>query len=205
VEVPGSRPLEFEGGRSIGTRLAGWPREQVVKCLVRYHPDDPVEERLEQETQLLSLYDAVQASGHELLLEVIPPTDLPQDGETLIRALTRLYNIGIQPEWWKLAPMPAATWRLVDELVQRRDPCCRGVVILGLNASVEELAAGFREAASAHTCRGFVVGRTIFQEPSRDWLAGRIDDATLVARIRDNFEALIRVWREARGTRKEAA
>jgi len=205
VEVPGSRPLEFEGGRSIGTRLVTWPREQVVKCLVRYHPDDAVEERLEQETQLLSLYAAVQASGHELLLEVIPPADLPQDGQTLLRALTRLYNIGIHPEWWKLAPMPAATWRLVDELVERRDPYCRGVVILGLNASIEELAAGFREAASARTCRGFVVGRTIFQEPSSDWLAGHIDDATLVARIRANFEALIRVWREARGTRKEAA
>jgi len=205
VEVPGSRPLEFEGGRSIGTRLATWPREQVVKCLVRYHPDDAVEERLEQETQLLSLYAAVQASGHELLLEVIPPADLPQDGQTLLRALTRLYNIGIHPEWWKLAPMPAATWRLVDELVERRDPYCRGVVILGLNASIEELAAGFREAASARTCRGFVVGRTIFQEPSSDWLAGHIDDATLVARIRANFEALIRVWREARGTRKEVA
>ena len=79
------------------------------------------------------------------------------------------------------------------------------MVILGLNASLEELAAGFREAASARSCRGFVVGRTIFQDPSREWLAGRIDDATLVARIRANFEALIRVWREARGTREEAA
>lgn len=205
VEVPGSRPLEFEGGRSIGTRLATWPREQVVKCLVRYHPDDAVEERLEQETQLLALYDAVQASGHELLLEVIPPADLPHDGQTLVRSLRRLYNIGIQPEWWKLAPMPAETWRQVDQLLAERDPHCRGVVILGLNASVEELAAGFREAAAAKSCRGFVVGRTIFQEPSRDWLAWRIDDATLVARIRANFEALIRVWREARGTRKEAA
>ncbi len=205
VEVPGSRPLEFEGGRSIGTRLAAWPREQVVKCLVRYHPDDAVADRLEQETQLRALYDAVQASGHELLLEVIPPADLPRDGQSMHRTLKRLYNIGIFPEWWKLAPMPTESWRLVDQLLAERDPFCRGVVILGLNASLEELAAGFREAASARSCRGFVVGRTIFQDPSREWLAGRIDDATLVARIRANFEALIRVWREARGTREEAA
>ncbi len=73
VELPGSSPLVFEGGRSIGTRLVTWPREQVVKCLVRLHPDEPVEDRLEQETQLLALHDAVQASGHELLLEVHPP------------------------------------------------------------------------------------------------------------------------------------
>jgi 5-dehydro-2-deoxygluconokinase len=49
------------------------------------------------------------------------------------------------------------------------------------------------------------VGRTIFQEPSREWLAGRIDDRELVARVRSNFEALIRVWREARPARAEVA
>ncbi|HEU4384237.1 MAG TPA: 5-dehydro-2-deoxygluconokinase [Anaeromyxobacteraceae bacterium] len=205
VEVPGSRPLEFEGGRSIGTRLATWPREQVVKCLVRYHPDEPVEDRLEQETQLLALQSAVQATGHELLLEVVPPPDPAAEEPVVVRTLKRLYNVGLRPEWWKLQPMPAETWGLVDALLAERDPYCRGVVILGLDASVEELAAGFRQAASARSCRGFVVGRTIFREPSADWLAGRIGDQRLVAAIGENFEALIRVWREARGPRKEAA
>jgi 5-dehydro-2-deoxygluconokinase len=205
VEVPGSSPLEFEGGRSLGSRLASWPREQVVKCLVRFHPDEPVEDRLEQETQLRALYDAVQASGHELLLEVIPPQSPPVDGQTVFRTLKRLYNIGIFPEWWKLEPMAAEGWRLVDQLIAERDPDCRGVVLLGLNATVEELAAGFRQASGSRTCRGFAVGRTIFQDPSREWLAGRIDDAALVAKVRANFEALIRAWREARGWRKEVA
>ncbi len=205
VEVPGSRPLEFEGGRSIGTRLAAWPREQVVKCLVRYHPDEPVEDRLEQETQLLALQEAARATGHELLLELILPRDPGADGPVVVRALKRLYNVGVQPDWWKLAPMPAATWSLVDALLAERDPACHGVVILGQDASLEELAEGFRQAASARCCRGFVVGRTIFREPSRGWLAGRLDDQGFVEAIRANFEALIRVWREARGTRKEAA
>lgn len=205
VEVPGSRPLEFEGGRSIGTRLASWPREQVVKCLVRTHPDDPPEVRLEQETQLLALWDAVLETGHELLLELIPPSRIPGDGQAVVRSLKRLYNIGIFPDWWKLAPMPPETWQQVDDLIAERDPWCRGVVLLGLNASLEELAAGFRQAAAARTCRGFVVGRTIFQEPSREWLAGRIDDGELVARVRSNFETLIRVWREARPARAEVA
>jgi 5-dehydro-2-deoxygluconokinase len=206
VEQPGSSPLEFEGGRSIGTRLTAWPREQVVKCLVRFHPDEPVEQRLEQETQLRALYDAVQASGHELLLEVIPPREgLPYDDRTIVRALERLYNIGIFPEWWKLEPMPVTAWAEVDRLLAARDPHCRGVVILGLNAAIDELAAAFREAASVRACRGFAVGRTISHAPSRDWLAGRIDDAALVAQVRANFQALVRAWREARGPRSEVA
>src|SRR6267143_1961107 len=204
VEVPGSRPIEFEGGRSIGSRLASWPREQVVKCLVRYHPDEPADLRMEQETQLRALYDAVQLSGHELLLEVIPPTDVPCDDRTIARALDRIYQAGIYPEWWKLAPMSRETWNQVDDLLARRDPWCRGVLVLGLNAPIQELAAGFREAAASRNCRGFAVGRTIWHGPSRDWLAGRIGDAELVSRARASFEALIREWRAARSGRKEA-
>jgi 5-dehydro-2-deoxygluconokinase len=100
VELPGSNPLEFDRGRSIGTTLIAWPREQVAKCLVQFHPDDAVANRLEQEAQIRALYDAVQASGHELLLEIIPPRSLPRAEDTVYRAVKRLYNLGIYPEWW---------------------------------------------------------------------------------------------------------
>lgn len=200
VELPGSLPLEFDHGRSIGTTLASWPLEHVAKCLVQYHPDEAAEPRIEQETQLRALYDAVQASGHELLLEVIPPrrADLPQAADTVYRALKRLYNLGIHPEWWKLAPLDAAQWQAIDALIAERDPYCRGVVLLGLSAGVDELVGGFGAAAASATCRGFTVGRTIFHEPSRAWLAGEIDDAELIARVRRTFETLIGAWRAAR-------
>ena len=73
VELPGSRPLAFDGTRSLGSTLVTWPREQVVKCLVSYHPDDEATLRVAQEERLLELWEATRASGHELLLEVIPP------------------------------------------------------------------------------------------------------------------------------------
>lgn len=198
VELPGSNPLVFEAGRSIGTALEHWPLEHVVKCLVFYHPDDTVENRLEQEAQVRALYDATNASGHELLIEVIPPRHLPQTPDTVVRALKRFYNLGVQPDWWKLAPLSAAQWREVDALIEARDPYCRGVVMLGLHAPLEELVAAFDEAKVSRSCRGFAVGRTIFHEPSAAWLAGRIDDAQLVAQCRDNFERLIRAWEGVR-------
>ena len=104
-----SRCSSIAAARSA-PRLSSWPAEHVVKCLVQYHPDDPVEHRLEQEAQIRALYDAVQASGHELLLEIIPPKHLPRDEDTVLRALKRLYNLGIYPEWWKLEPMSPAQW-----------------------------------------------------------------------------------------------
>lgn len=199
VEVQGSRPLAFEHGRSIGSNLLSWPQEQIIKCLVQYHPDDEPLLRLEQEAQIKGLYEASQVSGHELLLEIIPPKDHPSTHpDVMYRALKRLYNLGIYPAWWKIEAQSAEVWQQLDALIQERDPYCRGVVLLGLNAPVEELAVGFAQARHSTTCKGFAVGRTIFREPSRAWMAGEIDDATLISQVQSTFIWLIESWREAR-------
>jgi 5-dehydro-2-deoxygluconokinase len=211
VEQPGSRPLAFDGTRSIGTALIEWPREQVVKCLVAYHPDDEATLRVAQEERVLELWQATQASGHELLLEIIPPqisvrpeVSKPFDtsGRTgegdaaVLRALKRFYNLGVKPQWWKLAPMmQAASWAALGELIAERDPHCRGVVLLGLNQPMEGLIDGFAAAAAHPIVRGFMVGRTIWGEASREWLAGTIDDAALVERVARRFGQLVEAWR----------
>jgi len=205
VELPGSNPVVFDRGRSIGTTLASWPQEHVVKCLVQYHPDDAIDNRLEQEAQIRALYDAVQASGHELLLEIIPPKAMPRASDTVHRALKRLYNLEIFPEWWKLEPMDAAQWSAVDALIAERDPHCRGVLLLGLNAPIDTLAKGFADARGSSACRGFAVGRTVFQEPATKWLADALDDAGLVRAIRGNFVALIDAWEQTRAPLTTAA
>ena len=204
VEMPGSNPLEFEHGRSVGSQLQRWPAEQVVKCLVPFDPDGEPEARLEQETQLRTLYDAVLHSGHELLLEVIPPPNpdaIGTPGERVLRAMKRIYNLGIRPEWWKLAPLPAQDWAAIDTLIAGRDPYCRGVVLLGLNAPFAELAEGFQAAARSASCRGFAVGRSLFLGPARAWLQDEIDDATLVTDAARQFAELAELWRQARESR----
>ena len=198
VELPGSRPLAFDGTRSIGSQLPLWPIEQVVKCLVAYHPDDDATLRVAQEERLLELWEATRASGHELLLEVIPPGG--HDDATLLRAVLRFYNLGLKPEWWKLMPMSADGWSAFAALVAARDPHCRGAVILGLNQPLETLAESFAQATHP-IVKGFMVGRTIWGEASRAWLAGEIDDDTLVARVAERFGRLAQAWRS---TRKEA-
>ena len=207
VETPGSYPLEFEYGRSIGGQLQQWPHEHVVKCLVAFDPDDDAEVRLEQETQLLTLYGAVKQSGHELLLEVIPParTSAGTPGERVVRAMKRIYNLGIRPEWWKLKPLASTEWSAVDALIAERDPYCRGVVLLGLNASFDELAEGFAAASRSASCRGFAVGRSLFVEPATAWLSGEIDDAQLVERAAQQFTHLASLWRQARRTSTEVS
>ncbi|HSD70073.1 MAG TPA: 5-dehydro-2-deoxygluconokinase, partial [Woeseiaceae bacterium] len=72
IEVPGSRPLDFDPHFATGQFLAGWPARQIVKCLLYYHPDDPPELRHEQEERIRALHADVVALERRFLLEVIP-------------------------------------------------------------------------------------------------------------------------------------
>ena len=205
IELPGSRPLRFEGGPDVGVTLREWPLEHVVKCLVQYHPDDPPEIQAEQDRQLLALFDASRATRHELLIEVIPPKSMPADDRTVARALDHLYSIGIHPDWWKLPPPSETAWIAIQEVIARRDPNCRGVVLLGLEAPEEELMAAFTLAARQPWCRGFAVGRTIFGRAAEDWFAGRIDDDEAVGRMAASYGSLIAAWQDARAAAQAAA
>ena len=197
VELPGSRPLRFDGTRSIGSALVGWPTEQVVKCLVHYHPDDAFELRLEQEQKVLELWEATRANGNELLLEIICPRAMMAVGTedtAALRAVKRFYNLGVKPDWWKLAPMQEAGWAALQTLIAERDPYCRGAVILGLNQPIAHLATSFRSATNP-IVKGFMVGRTMWADASLRWLKEELDDAGLIQVVAHNFGVLVDAWR----------
>ncbi|RQP22258.1 bifunctional 5-dehydro-2-deoxygluconokinase/5-dehydro-2-deoxyphosphogluconate aldolase [Piscinibacter terrae] len=198
VELPGSRPLRFDIGDSIASQLIHWPAEQTVKCLVHYHPDDAVPLRLEQETQVLTLWEATRESGHELLIELIPPREMTAAGTAdaaVLRSVKRLYNLGVKPEWWKLAPMQSDGWAQLQALVQERDPMCRGATILGLNQPLEQLAQTFGQARNP-IVKGFMVGRTLWAQASLGWLRGQVSDQQFIDEVSRNFGALVDAWRE---------
>jgi 5-dehydro-2-deoxygluconokinase len=199
IEQSGSRPLLFDGVADVGATLRGWPQNHVVKCLVRYHPDDPQALRQQQEERLLCLASACRETRHELLLEVIASPYGKIERHTTARVLERLYDLGIRPDWWKLEPSeePAA-WAAIQDTIRRRDPWCRGVLVLGLASDPESLASAFKAAAPFDLVRGFAVGRTIFAEPARRRLAGEIGDAETVAALAANLQAVVAAWRRAR-------
>jgi myo-inositol catabolism protein IolC len=89
----------------------------------------------------------------------------------VLRAIQRLYNLGIRPEWWKLAPMSEAGWDALALLIAARDPWCRGAVILGLNQPIEALAESFVKASNS-IVKGFMVGAACGPSPRRAGCAG---------------------------------
>ncbi|HEY2036942.1 MAG TPA: 5-dehydro-2-deoxygluconokinase [Steroidobacteraceae bacterium] len=199
IEQSGSRPLAFDGAADVGSTLRSWPQNHVVKCLVRYHPDDPEMLRLRQEERLLCLASACRETRHELLLEVIASPYGEMERDTTSRVLERLYDLGISPDWWKLEPSEKPdAWAAIQDTIRRRDPLCRGVLVLGLAADAESLASAFQAAAPFELVRGFAVGRTIFAEPARRRLAGEAGEAETVAALAANLQAVVAAWRRAR-------
>lgn len=205
VEVPGSRPIAFEGHADLAVSLREWPSHHVVKCLVFYHPDDAPEMRAAQDREITRLFDACRATRHELLLEIIVSRHGPVDATTVARVIEHIYSLGVYPDWWKLEPAsdPAA-WTHVEAVIARHDPHCRGVVLLGLSEPTETLLASFGAAAPCPIVKGFAVGRTIWHDVARRWLDGEIDDAAAEAELAANFGHLVDAWQRVRRSKVAA-
>jgi len=196
VELPSSRPLKFEGEQSIGSKIQSWPLTHTVKCLFFYHPDDIDELKFKQEQKIKELYFACLQSGHQLLLEVIPPSEHKNDEDTIPNILKRFYDIDVKPDWWKLPSLKDSSWSQVSSVINTHDPYCQGVLLLGLSAPIDDVEESFGVAAKYNICKGFTVGRTIFYEPAKLWMQQKINDQQLVDSVSKNYIQLIQTWRK---------
>ena len=200
TELPGSRPIQLEPelGEDIG-QLREWARENVVKLLVFCHPDDDDATRAEQEEVVKRLWHASRRNGLEFLLEIIPSKVRAVDDMTTATLIQQFYDLGVYPDWWKLEPFKtAAAWQNAVEAIERNDPYTRGIVVLGLDAPEAELAASFAMAAQQPLVKGFAVGRTIFGDAARAWMAGDIGDAEAIEMMRGRYQRLCEIWDQAR-------
>lgn len=199
AEVAGSRPVHLAGGDGVDVVLRAWPPSQVAKLMVYAHPDDDAAMWEEQRRRVRQLAEACQRLDRGLLLELQTPAGATyRDGE-LVAVLERFYADGVRPDWWKLPPLPrAADWRAVGDVVRAHDPWCQGVLVLGQAAGAAQLRDAFRIAAAEPLCRGFAVGRSIFADAARAWLAGESDDARLVADVAANYRAIAAHWDDRR-------
>lgn len=205
VERPGSRPLEFRAAGSLATHLNEWPMSLTVTCSCFYHPDDPVALRVSQERELARLTAACRAQRRELLLQIIAGKSGELGEDTVARVLSRLYEIGIRPDWWSLEPQPSsAAWQGCAAVIEKHDPYCRGILVRGLDASLEELGHSLRLAAAHAVVRGFTVGRTIFSGPAEAWLSGGMPDEAAMDAMAERFRALVDAWNGAHDPRLNA-
>jgi len=173
---------------SLAVQLIEWPAAFTVRAVYGCGADT---ERAGPERQLLRLGAACRAQRRELLLELAAGT-APDAAD----AMSRLYALGICPDWWLLPPWPDA-WSRCAEIIAQHDEYCRGILV----AVEPDEAQALRLAAASPAVRGFTTGRTILAGAAPAWLSGQVADAAAVADIAAQFGALVAEWSAARDAR----
>ena len=109
--------------------------------------------------------------------------------------MRHLYEIGIMPDWWKIeSPSRKDEWDHISQVISAWDAECRGVVLLGKGVPLDELRELLRIARKHKICKGFAVGRSIFQAPLDRWFGGMGSDDECIHTIERNFTSLIEAW-----------
>ena len=171
------------------------PSNHVAKCLVYYHPDDPEDLRSAQESKLQELYQACMQTGHELLLEVIPPSGSTVDASTIARAMSNIYACDIFPDWWKIAPPgDSDAWDKISAVINEHDPIAVASSCWASTPAKKSCRKGSPPPTARIFARASPSVEASSKNPAEDWFAGTINDDEAVRILSDNYRRIIDLW-----------
>ena len=199
IESSGVFPLRLEAEGDIVQHLFDWPLNQTVKVLCPYRLDDDAATRQHHEELMVRLDQACRFTGHQWLLEIITARDDNSPAfEQVAPIMQYFYKLGVKPDWWKLEPaLDPAYWRQVGEVIDAHDSHCQGIIVLGLNGTIEGIGEAFYAASKQPWVKGFAIGRTLFAEAAQGWLQGHLDDAQAIELMATNYRLIIAAWDNA--------
>jgi myo-inositol catabolism protein IolC len=112
--------------------------------------------------------------------------------ELVVRAIGELQAAGVEPDVWKVEGLSAVEdCRRVADAARAGGRDSVGCVVLGAGADDATVARWLRQAAGVEGFIGFAIGRTIFWNALRGWLAGRTDHDAAVQEIAANYRATV--------------
>jgi len=210
VEVSGAGQLAFEYGDQFGEHIEAFDPDWV-KVLVRFNPADPGQLQHAQTATLRQLHDWVTGHGRRWILELLVPATREQlaahedqalyDEEArpglTAQVIAGLTAAGVRPDIWKLEGYETTDGaRLVLDTVRSASPGSQ-CVVLGRNAPQRHLDHWLDIAAPLPGYAGFAIGRSNWNEPLADYLAGRQDQASTEERIRANYAHYVAHYAQA--------
>lgn len=211
VEKSGQDEFDFEYGDDFGDHITLFDPD-FSKVLVRYNPDGDAEMNKRQLERLKRLSDWLHDNGRRFLFELLVPAEPAQldgvGGDTdrydaevrpglMVQAIAEIQGAGVEVDIWKIEGLDA-----YDDCVKVAEQCRAGgrdkvvCVLLGRGASTEKVDHWLYQAAEVDTFVGFAIGRSIWNEPLKAYLAGDTDRATAAAQIAANYTRFIEVWRQ---------
>ncbi len=121
--------------------------------------------------------------------------------ELMVRAITDLQDVGIEPDVWKIEGIdrPEDCARVVAA-VRRGGRDRVGCIVLGRGEDDVKVRQWLKTAAAVPGFIGFAVGRTSFWGPLSDWKDGRIAREAAVSEIARRYREWVDIFESARST-----
>ncbi len=215
VEKSGQNEFDFQYGSEFGQHILDFDPD-FSKVLVRYNPDDPdVAMNERQLKRLKELADWLHANGRKFLFELLVPATDDQlaslDGDTdrydaelrpelMRRALEAIQDFGIEVDIWKIEGVDERDDAAALAEQARSGPGREGVtcVLLGRGAATEKVEQWLQAAATVDGFIGFAIGRSIWWDALKGFLAKDLDRAAAASQIADNYLHFVQVYEGAR-------
>jgi myo-inositol catabolism protein IolC len=210
LEVSGQAELRFENDGDFAAVIERY-QPAYAKVLVRYNPGGDPTMNARQRERLGELASWLRGREQRLMLELLVPAEhvqLEQLGGDQSRydrelradltagAIMEICADGLRPALWKLeGPESAEDARRISAVVHELDTAA-GCLVLGRGADATAVRRWLTTAAQAPGFNGFAVGRTVWWEPLRTYVAGGARDEA-VQQITDNYLALVEAYRTA--------
>lgn len=214
AERSGQNMFDFQYGDEFGEHIESFDPD-FTKVLVRYNPDGNAEENRDQLGKLKRLSDWLHAHDRKFLFELLVPAETAQlqavEGSTerydaelrpelMRRAITEIQDAGIEVDIWKIEGVDE---RSDCEMLsaQARSGGRDGVVcvVLGRGADDAKVDHWLAQAAPVEGFVGFAIGRSIWWNPLKEYVDGKIERSTGAAQIADNYLRFVKVYERAEG------
>jgi myo-inositol catabolism protein IolC len=211
VEKSGQNEFDFQYGNDFGAHIEKF-NEDFSKVLVRYNPDDPDTEMNERQLgRLKVLADWLHEHDHKFLFELlVPATDeqLAKVGgdvdrydaelrpELMRRAIEGCQQRGIEVDIWKIEGVDAREDAGMLAEQARSGEGRRGVtcVLLGRGASTDKVEQWLQVASTVEGFIGFAIGRSIWWDALKGWLAEDLNRPAAVSLVADNYLHFVDVY-----------
>jgi myo-inositol catabolism protein IolC len=213
AERSGQNTFDFQYGDDFGAHIESF-NPDFTKVLVRYNPTGDAEENRVQLGKLKRLSDWLKAHDRKFLFELLVPAEPAQlesvggdadrydaelRPELMRQAISEIQDAGIEADIWKIEG--------VDErsdcamlVAQARAGGREGVVcvVLGRGADDAKVDQWLTAAAPVDGFIGFAIGRSIWWDPLKAYVDGKIERSAGARKIAENFLRFVSVYERAK-------
>jgi myo-inositol catabolism protein IolC len=214
AERSGQSTFDFQYGEDFAAHIEAFDPD-FTKVLVRYNPDGDAAANREQLHKLKTLSDWLKKHERKFLFELLVPAEPSQlqsvggdserydselRPELMGRAIAEIQDEGIEVDVWKIEGVDARA-DCAMLVSQARSGGREGVVcvVLGRGADDAKVDHWLAQAAPVEGFVGFAIGRSIWWDPLKAYVDGKIERATGARKIAENYLRFVKVYERAEG------